>query len=137
MIQEFVNLYMQNKHKLEAKYLENHPESYTELVKNVIELLHDPEEHGTPDPDNIIEINHGDYQGTLVYVIPSDSYQPGDYWYVKIAYGSCSGCDMLDWIKSKEFYEVPNEQQVKDYMTLSLHVVQAIRSMDVETNADI
>lgn len=50
----------------------------------------------------ITEIDDGDYQGTLVYLIPFDTYQPGegDYLMTYVGYGSCSGCDTLQNIAS-------------------------------------
>ena len=71
----------------------------------------------------------GSYSGTLVYVIGEGGYEPSDYWYVKISYGSCSGCDTLQRILDDLWDEEAKEQQTQDYMTLALHVVQGLKKM--------
>lgn len=60
------------------------------------------------DIDNITEINNGDYQGTLIYLIPFDTYQPSEYEYFMtyIGYGSCSVCDALQSLQSEDDKEV-------------------------------
>lgn len=105
---------------IEDKYIH-----YDDIVKIVIEAIHDG--YGTPDPEIIHTIDDGDYQGTLVYVIPEKSYQPSDYWYVKIFYGSCSACDTLQGI----LYDNDDfETKVNGLFTLALHIVQRLRKMD-------
>ena len=132
MIQEFVNRYMAKKDLL-ADCFSNHPRDYKEIVSNVISMVTDDEDYGdfNPDPDRIHEIDDGEYQGTLVYVIGAKGYQPSDYWYVKVGYGSCSGCDTLEAIRDYSD-EPPTPEQIKDYMTLSLHIVQGIKKMGQE-----
>ena len=84
-----------------------------------------------PDPNRIHEIDDGDYQGTLLYVIAADCYQPNDYWYVRVYYGSCSGCDTLMATRDMTSWDdpVPNQAQVEAYMTMALHIVQNLKSM--------
>lgn len=73
---------------------------------------------------NITIIDNGDYQGTLMFLIPRDCYQPSESEYLLtfVHYGSCSGCDTLlgiqDWNNAP-----PTEQQLKDYMTLCKDLV--------------
>lgn len=71
-------------------------------------------------------IDNGDYQGTQIFLIPMETYQPSveDYVYTNTYYGSCSGCDTLQAIQSYDYNELPNEEQIKDYMTLALHLLQ-------------
>lgn len=68
----------------------------------------------TIDLNSITEIDDGDYQGTLVYLIPFDRYQPNaeDYLMTYVEYGSCSYCDTLQNIKDD------SDTQVDDLMTL-------------------
>lgn len=128
MIQKFIDCFNENKGSLEKKYAAAHPESYKEIVKDVVSVLRDKDDYEKPDPERIVEIDHGDYQGTLLYVIGAEGYQPSDYWYVMVSYGSCSGCDTLQGIR--EYSDaIPTEEQAKDYMTLALHIVQGIRKM--------
>lgn len=133
MIKELVDRFMQNKGKLEEHFRKEMPGDYKEIVKAVVEIITDDEyrTHAL-DPERIHEIDDGNYQGTLVYVIAEKGYQPSDYYYVGVSYGSCSGCDTLEGIRGYSD-EPPNEQQVKDFMTLALHIVQGIKQMGGES----
>lgn len=136
MITEFIKKWEANKHLIERQFAEKHPKDYKEIVKAVIEILDDKEDYSrTPNSEIIHEINDGDYQGTLIYLIPERTYQPSNYWYVKVGYGSCSGCDTLEAIKADndgEWAAPPNKRQTKDYMTLALHIIQKLRKMEEE-----
>lgn len=101
--------------------------NYIDIVKVVIEAVHDG--YGSPNPENIHEIDDGDYQGTLLFVIPSDNYQPYIYWYVKVDYGSCSGCDTLMAILEGDFGNTIDEK-VNSLFTLALHIIQGLKRMD-------
>ena len=130
MIQEFVDAFMASKQQLRDKFSEKNPE-YIDIVRAVISVM--PGGYGQPDAEIVHEIDDGDYQGTLVYVIGAKGYQPYDYWYVRVCYGSCSGCDTLKSIMSDGDYgEHPNSNQVDQYMTLALHVVQGLKKMGGE-----
>lgn len=100
---------------------------YIDIVKIVIEAVHDG--YGSPNPEKIHEIDDGDYQGTLLFVIPSDNYQPYTYWYVKVDYGSCSGCDTLMAILEGDFGNTIDEK-VDNLFTLALHIIQGLKRMD-------
>lgn len=100
---------------------------YIDIVKVVIEAVHDG--YNTPDPERIHEIDDGEYQGTLLFVIPTDSYQPYTYWYVKVDYGSCSGCDTLMAILEGDFGDTIDEK-VDSLFTLALHIIQGLKRMD-------
>lgn len=135
MIEAFTKAWFSNLHTMRAKFEAKHPEDYKDVVRAVIEMLAYTEvgDLGSkPDPNRIHEIDEGDYQGTLVYVIGAQGYQPSDYFYVRVAYGSCSGCDTLQRIRAY-MDGPPNDDQVRDYMTLALHIVQKLRLMDGET----
>jgi hypothetical protein len=79
------------------------------------------------DSENITTVDNGDYQGTLLFFIPRNWYQPSEYDYLLTyaSYGSCSGCDSLMGIQ--EFYrfsdDLPTEEQVKEYMNLCKDLV--------------
>src|SRR5690606_41690756 len=103
---------------------------YRAVVKAVCQVI-TPDDYGDIDPERIHEIDDGDYQGTLVYVIAATGYQPDDYWYVRVGYGSCSGCDTLEAIKEYSD-EPPTDDQVAQYMPLALHIVQGLRKMGGE-----
>jgi hypothetical protein len=132
MIQKFVDGWFANREKVRAQYAATHPETYQEIVRAVVEAIRGEEKYGWPDPSRIHVIDDGDYQGTLVFVIAGADYQPSDYWYVKVAYGSCSVCDTLQSIRydySDDTSDAPSEKQVEAYMTLALHIVQGLKKM--------
>lgn len=129
MDKKIVAAWEANKAKVQAFFEAGHPESYKAVIAAVVQMLHDAsDEYTKPDPERIHEIDDGDYQGTLVYVIGATGYQPSDYWYVKVSYGSCSGCDTLESIRGYK-YSKPDADQVKQYMLLALHVIQGMREM--------
>lgn len=72
------------------------------------------------DSENFTTIDDGDYQGTLLFVIPERCYQPcaGSYLMTYVEYGSCSYCDTMLNI----LYE--SDTKVEDLMTLALHMIQ-------------
>ena len=129
MDMQIVQLWEANKDKVKSVFEEAHPDSYKDVISAVVKMLHDAsDDYEKPDPERIHEIDDGNYQGTLIYVIGCTGYQPSEYWYVKVSYGSCSGCDTLQSIcgySSKK----PTEEQVKDYMTLALHIIQGMQKM--------
>jgi hypothetical protein len=129
MIQVAVDRFMENREKLSERFRTAHPGEYKDIVRAVIEAVTDDEySEFSPDPERIHEINDGNYQGTLLYVIGAKGYQPNNYWFVKVFYGSCSGCDTLESIRGYSD-EPPTPEQVNDYMTLALHVVQELRML--------
>ena len=130
MIKLFVERFMERKEKLYDRFSKKHPDSYEEIVRAVIEIL-DGKDHDVPDPERIHVIDDGDYQGTLVFVIGAKGYQPDDYWYVKVGYGSCSGCDTFEGIKESS-KKPPTMEQTKDYLMLALHIIQGLTKMGDE-----
>lgn len=84
------------------------------------------------DYTNIHQIDDGNYQGTLMCLIPrADQYQPAEYDYLLtyIDYGSCSVCDTLQSIQSDYDFaetEADKEQAIKDLMKLSCDIVNNI-----------
>lgn len=129
MIKDIVERFMQAKPELEATFRENPPETYEALVTYVIAAINPEQLPELPDHRRIEEIDHGDYQGTVVYVIGETGYQPGTYWYVHISYGSCSVCDTLQGIRGYDD-SPPTDEQVSQYMTLALHIVQRMKVME-------
>ena len=132
MITDFVEKYMSGKEALRAVFSEKHPDDYKAIIKTVVEQAAGAADYDVPDPDRIHQIDDGDYQGTLVFVIGGKGYQPSDYWYVKVSYGSCSGCDTLEAIKNYSD-EKPTEEEIDQYMTLALHVIQGMKKMGEES----
>ena len=84
-------------------------------------------------------IDDGHCQGTQLLLIHKDVYQPSveDYLITDTFYGTCSGCDTLMSICdcSNGF---PNEKQIEQYMSLSLHLVQKLRRLNqLDNESDI
>lgn len=131
MIQEFVKAWEDRKSEVAATFAAKRPETYKDVVAAAIGILGNTDDYGVPDPNRIHEIDDGDYQGTLVYVIGATGYQPSGYWYVRVSYGSCSGCDTLQAI-SDYSSDPPAEKQVGEYMTLALHIIQGLKKMGEE-----
>ena len=84
----------------------------------------------------ITVVDDGDYQGTLLFLVPEKCYQPHNYWSSKVYYGSCSGCDTFQAIQSDttydfetETYSKLSENQISEYMLLALHLLQAMREV--------
>jgi hypothetical protein len=136
MIQAFVNNFMANKEKLRTE-MTKHPENYLELVKWVIAVLDEDEEGRKPDAEKVHVVDDGNYQGTLLFLIPETTYQPSDYWFVKVAYGSCSGCDTLEHIRGYRHGYTPTPDEVNQYLTLMLHVVQGLKILPADEELTI
>ena len=130
MNQTFVKAFFDNASKIRESFRQIPPSAYSDIVKAVVDVLPPelPWQEG-PDPERIHQINDGDYQGVLVFVIACRGYQPSKYWSVMIDYGSCSGCDTLERIRGYGDSQT-TEQQLDDYMTLALHIVQGISEMN-------
>ena len=135
MEQVYVDRFMAKQSELEGIFKNKQPESYSEIVKTVVALIGDEHEYKTMNSELITEIDNGDYQGTLLYIIPEDTYQPNNYWYVKVGYGSCGGCDALQQIRDIGGWDndISTDEQVRDYITLALHIVQGIKPMFDDT----
>lgn len=74
----------------------------------------------TFDLDNITEIDDGDYQGTLLFLIPFDTYQPSEaeYFMTYVDYGSCSVCDTLQSIQDSD-----SDTAINDLMLLCKDII--------------
>ena len=128
MIQTFVNRFMDKNTDIADKFKKKHPKDYIDIVKIVIEAI-TSDDYNDIDPNRIHIIDDGDYQGTLLCIIGAKGYQPSDYWYAMVDYGSCSPCDTLQSIHNYSD-DAPSRDDVKQYMTLALHIVQRLKKID-------
>lgn len=103
--------------------------SYLDLVKAVVEHIFNRNAdllcYDEYNADKITEIDNGDYQGTLIFLIPRNTYQPdeSEYLMTYVGYGSCSVCDTLQRIQ--EWDDGPlSTSQLDDFMRLCKHLVQ-------------
>ena len=135
MIKEFVEKWNKYKNDLEEFFRNTEQEKYSSY-EEIVRILFDEvinkgdDEDDTFDTKNICVIDDGDYQGTQIFILHKDTYQPGieDYVYTNTYYGSCSGCDTLLGISSYDG-GLPDKQQIKEYMTLALHLLQKCEYM--------
>jgi hypothetical protein len=138
MIKEFTDKWIKNKNRLQKWFesivpnrnvFEEYEFTYEDIIRGII--IHVLNNHiDTEEPSNDIKdfstdikvIDDGDYQGTQIFIIHRNGYQPdvSDYFYTHNYYGSCSGCDTLLGIMAIEDKKV----QVKELMILSLHLIQ-------------
>lgn len=97
-------------------------QSYKSLLELVVRcILNDGQEESYDmwESKRITEIDDGDYQGTLLFLIPKNTYQPSEYEYLMtyIGYGSCSCCDYLQSIEPWDNKDVTDET-IKKFMGL-------------------
>jgi len=130
MITEFVTRFDEARSELREFFAAKHPACYGDIVKKVISVITEKDEYDSPDPERITAIEYGDYQGTILYVIAAHGYQPDNFWYVKVDYGSCCVCDTLQGLQYDDGDgEVPTEKSVEGYMSLALHIVQGLKKL--------
>lgn len=132
MIKFCLDQWNKNKQKLE-EVLRNATNlnecNYKDLVELITEHILNDEyaEYGESfNKEGITEIDDGDYQGTLLYLIPVNTYQPceSEYLMTFVGYGSCSGCDTLQniqhyWSEDGKL----EEHQVKEFMALCKDII--------------
>lgn len=108
------------------------PEEFSNLqYKNIVELTFETifnnsdYKYENLNIKRITEIDDGDYQGTLVYLIPFDTYQPseGEYLMTNVGYGSCSGCDTLLDIQGYDYDKPITENQKSGLLQLCRDII--------------
>lgn len=133
MLDYVVKQWDANKHLLE-EYFKNTPQSEYDSYKAILEKIYELvviEKNGDEmDYKKMTVIDDGHYQGTLIFITPTNTYQPSEenYLITHVYYGSCSGCDTLEAI---HHYDdgLPSEKQVRDYMMLALHLIQNMKEL--------
>ena len=134
MIKDFVPQFDANREEIKRKIREAKEPSYHDLFRFVVEAISECVPDGCwregLDPERITRIDDGDYQGTLVFIVGEQGYQPDRYYGTTVSYGSCSGCDTIQAIGGPEYdwkedsYGELSEEQIEDYFTLALHMFQ-------------
>lgn len=134
MIHEYIDAFRENKRQFE-KWVESIEEeiTYIDILRQVINLCLNPKYVDTLyelDEDKITEIDNGDYQGTLIYLIPRNCYQPmaSDYVYTSVFYGSCSGCDALLAAQDWDYCNI--KYNVDMVTTIALHLVENMKWLE-------
>ena len=133
MLLHFVAQFDKSREALRESFASYRPGNYAEIVCRVISFLADAEdeEYNAPDPKRITCIDHGHYQGTQLFVIGAQGYQPCVYWHVSVSYGSCSSCDsFLRAVEATDYDALELSSSTLDQlMLMSLHIVQGLRLM--------
>lgn len=137
MIKKFVEKWDKYKGNLENYFRNTRQEEYQDykdIVKALFENVINKDETDFWNKFNLEEmtlIDDGDYQGTQIFIIPLDTYQPdiNNYVVTNTYYGSCSGCDTLLGISNYE-QGLPTDKQIKDYMELALHLLQKCKWLE-------
>ena len=132
MIKYFVKAWENNKENLREYFKNNKQEeycnSYEDILKAIIDNVLNKENIKFVSDDTDV-IDYGDYQGTQIITFHVGTYQPtvDDTFYTSVYYGSCSGCDTLQAIRSWDDDKLPTEEQLNDYMELALDMIQNIK----------
>ena len=127
MIQPFIDKFMAQESVIRTELKAKRPEDYDALMKRVIETM--KEDDGLePDPERITIIDHGDYQGTRLYIIGATGYQPSTYWSIFVDYGSCSGCDSFEANRDhRSGDDEITDEEVNGNWTMMLHMAQSMK----------
>ena len=109
--------------------------NYNDIVKLTCRYIFN---ENTTDKDPKINIEgitmadtgNGNHQGTLLFMMPFDTYQPAEYEYLMtyVGYGSCSGCDNLQRLQRIQSAEMCNNVNstgdlIDSYMALCRDIV--------------
>ena len=125
MILEFINRFQEIKPKLLEQFSQKEPDSYEDIFRQTLKLMFDEKSRDLPDFERIHTIDDGDYQGTLVFVVASGSYQPDNYWVTRVYYGSCSACDTF-----QSYSDSCNpENSAPEMVTMALHMIEEMKQI--------
>lgn len=131
MITEFTTPFVESKDDFIKWAADNKGDYwYPDLLKKAIELINERSDLGygqTMSPERIHKIDDGDYQGTLLFVIAAEGYQPNDYWYTFGGYGSCSGCDALE-----DAVGYADDANYEAIYNIALNLIQGLRKAKEE-----
>ena len=131
MITEFIDKFQEIKPRLLEQFSDREPDNYEDIFKQTIKMMFEESADDyysnseTPDSERITVIDNGDYQGTLLFVVASKSYQPSDYWATRVAYGSCSECDTF---AAYSDYDNP-ENSAPKMLTMALHMIESMKKI--------
>lgn len=125
MILEFIDRFNDKRDVLLKQFSEKEPDSYEDIFVQTIKTIFDTDEYDVPDYERITVIDHGCYQGTQLFIVGANGYQPSKYWVTKVCYGSCSGCDTF---QAYSDYDNP-EKSAPHMLTMALHMIENIKEI--------
>lgn len=126
MITEFIDKFIEIRVTLLEQFCQKEPNSYEDIFTQTIEMMFkDCDEYSYPDFKRITVIDHGEYQGTLVFVVGGCEYQTSNYWMTSVDYGSCSGCDTFE-----AYSDCDNPEESAPHMiTMALHMIEGMKKI--------
>lgn len=140
MIKKFVKAWDKYNNLLLKFFQKENPTSYEDILEKLVEIVINPylkelkeyPENRGLDIKNMTIINNGDYQGTLIFIIPYDTYQPDTsaYVFTSVNYGSCSCCDTFQSIEVLS--DDKKSEAGKQFHTLALHLLQSFKYFESE-----
>lgn len=144
MIKTFVDAWDKNNKLLLKDFETKCPESYQDILEQLVNKVINPyleeKDLRVLNYENMTTIDNGDYQGTTIYIIFYETYQPDveDYVFTHNYYGSCSGCDTFEGIYLN--YDdlgnaIPTKEAAKEYWMIALHLLQNFKVLG--SNEDI
>lgn len=122
MIGRFVRAFEEARPALAEKWKAEPPGSYEDIVAGTIATVRSKVSGREIPAEKVHAIDDGEYQGTLLFLVPQETYQPCTYWYVFVSYGSCSGCDTMEWIGTQE-----EKERTEHFLTLAYDVVRGLK----------
>lgn len=130
MIKFAVRKWEENREKLAEELWRDRKDGYTykELAQKVVSVILNEGEEDKFAADRITQINNGDYQGTLLFLIPEDRYEPEEYEYLMtyVNYGSCGLCDVLEHYNEMEYEEGEGKSRPEDRIKGYLSICRAL-----------
>lgn len=135
MIKEFIDQWWKYKDNME-RYFKSISEIREIDYEDIVKALVDSVLNAGKDVKyqklsmDIHVIDDGDYQGTQIFVVHNDIYQPDvdDYFFTHNYYGSCSGSDILQSIT--EYQSKPaTDEQVKELMKLAFDLLRNFKPL--------
>lgn len=124
-----IEAWEKHKDELREKFRKD-PDIWREEYKDIVTTIYQTLFPDQLKLDRITQVDDGDYQGSLLFLVPSYAYQPTQYEYLTtwVDYGSCSGCDALQAIQ--EEFPWPgtggevSETALDDLMALAFDIVR-------------
>ena len=129
MLTKFTDRWIAQKEEIIQMWRAKLPDSYDDIMKTVLMRISDEDNYNAPDPRRLTIIDHGDYQGTKLFVIGATGYQPSSYYLVFVYYGSCSECDTFEATVSGWGSDDPLvlASKAEAAWTLGLHMLQNMK----------
>jgi len=124
---EYSKAFYAGRAELLESYKSDSPTGYADLLRRTLDMVNakiddcDDFDGDKFDTDRIKSVSVGDYQGSLYFIIPADSYSEGAFT-ACVSYGSCSHCDAFEACEGCD-----DGPDYEGYVRLSLHLFQSLK----------